>query len=91
MIYLVIVSVVWAFSFPLIKLHLTGLDPSLVAVVRIALALLVLAPFLRVKGMSRGLAFRLAAIGGLQMGVMYVAYIRSFRFLQSHEVALLPF
>ena len=37
MIYLVIVSVIWAFSFPLIKLHLTGLDPSFVAFARMAL------------------------------------------------------
>lgn len=89
MIYLVIVSVIWAFSFPLIKLHLTSLDPSLVALVRMALALLVLLPFLRIRDVPRGLAIRLAAIGGLQMGVMYVAYIRSYRYLASYEVALL--
>jgi len=89
MIYLVIVSVIWAFSFPLIKLYLTDLDPSLVAFVRMALALLVLSPFLRVRNIKRTLALRLAAIGALQMGVMYVAYIRSFQYLKSYEVALL--
>jgi len=46
LIYLVVVSVVWAFSFPLIKLRLTGLDASFVALVRMTLALLVLLPFL---------------------------------------------
>ena len=89
MIELVIVSVIWAFSFPLIKLHLTGLDPSLVAFARMALALLVLLPFLRLRDIPPRLAIRLAAIGGLQMGVMYVAYIRSYQYLQSYEIALL--
>ena len=89
MLYLVIVSVVWAFSFPLIKLYLTTLDSNFVALVRMVLALLVLLPFLRLRRLSVALALRLAAIGALQMGVMYVAYIRSFQYLQSYEVALL--
>jgi len=89
MIYLVIVSVIWAFSFPLIKLHLTSLDPSFVAFARMALALMVLLPFLRIRNVPAGLALRLSAIGGLQMGVMYVTYIRSYQYLQSYEVALL--
>jgi len=89
MLYLIVVSVVWAFSFPLIKLHLTTLDSNFVAFARMALALLVLAPFLRLRCVPAALALRLAAIGGLQMGVMYVVYIRSFQYLQSYEVALL--
>jgi len=89
MLYLIIVSVMWAFSFPLIKLHLTTLDSNFVAFARMALALLVLLPFLRLRRLSTALALRLAAIGALQMGVMYVAYIRSFQYLQSYEVALL--
>jgi drug/metabolite transporter (DMT)-like permease len=89
MLYLIVVSVVWAFSFPLIKLHLTTLDSNFVALARMVLALLVLLPFLRLRRLSAALALRLAAIGALQMGVMYVAYIRSFQYLQSYEVALL--
>ena len=89
MIFLLVVSVVWAFSFPLIKLHLTTLDPNFVALVRMVLALLVLLPFLRTRKIDPGLAIRLAAIGAMQMGVMYVTYIRSFQYLQSYEVALL--
>ena len=89
MIFLIVVSVVWAFSFPLIKLHLTTLDSNFVALVRMVLALLVLLPLLRLRGVGIRLAGHLAAIGALQMGVMYVAYIRSFQYLQSYEVALL--
>ena len=89
MIFLVVVSVIWAFSFPLIKVHLTTLDANFVALARMVLALLVLLPFLRLRKVETRLALRLAAIGALQMGVMYVAYIRSFQYLQSYEVALL--
>ena len=89
MIFLVVVSVIWAFSFPLIKVHLTTLDANFVALARMLLALLVLLPFLRLRKVETRLALRLAAIGALQMGVMYVAYIRSFQYLQSYEVALL--
>jgi len=46
-------------------------------------------PFLRLRKVETKLAVQLAAIGALQMGVMYVAYIRSFQYLQSYEVALL--
>jgi drug/metabolite transporter (DMT)-like permease len=53
------------------------------------LAFLVLLPLLRLRGISIWLAIRFMAIGALQMGVMYVAYIRSFQYLQSYEVALL--
>jgi len=87
--HLVFVSLLWAFSFPLIKRHLTGLDPNAVAFARMAMALLVLMPFLRPRRVPKGLAIRLAAIGALQMGVMYIAYIRSYQYLKAHEVALL--
>jgi drug/metabolite transporter (DMT)-like permease len=88
-IFLIAVSVLWAFSFPLIKVYLTTLDANFVALARMALALLVLLPFLRVRKLESRLALRLVAIGALQMGVMYVAYIRSFQYLQSYEVAVL--
>ncbi len=89
MIFLIVVSVVWAFSFPLIKVHLTALDANFVALARMALALLVLLPFLRLRKVEPKLALQLATIGALQMGVMYVTYIRAFQYLQSYEVALL--
>ena len=53
--YLVIVSVIWAFSFPLIGHYLVGrnvanpVDSYFVIVARFALALLVFLPFIRFK------------------------------------------
>ncbi|HZU86422.1 MAG TPA: EamA family transporter, partial [Anaerolineaceae bacterium] len=46
MIYLWVVSFLWAFSFGIIKDTLSGLDPFFVALVRLSLALLVFLPFL---------------------------------------------
>ncbi|HEY8993750.1 MAG TPA: EamA family transporter [Lacunisphaera sp.] len=86
--YLIAVSLLWAFSPGLTKGLTTGLDPAFVAAARLGLALLVFLPFLRVRGLTTGLALRLAGIGAVQFGVMYLAYNASFRLLQAHEVAL---
>ncbi|MEW6650390.1 MAG: EamA family transporter, partial [Chloroflexota bacterium] len=88
MIYLLIVSLLWAFSFGLIKGQLTGLDANFVAAARLFFAALVFLPFLRLGGVERPLRWRLALTGAAQYGLMYVAYIYAFRFLQAYEVAL---
>jgi drug/metabolite transporter (DMT)-like permease len=89
MLYLVSVSLLWAFSFGLIKGKLAGLDSAFISAVRLGLALLVFLPFLRIKGLTWRLAAALAGIGAVQFGLMYLAYNESFRHLQAHEVALL--
>jgi drug/metabolite transporter (DMT)-like permease len=86
---LIVVSLLWAFSFGLIKRFLGGVDSTFVTAVRLGLALVVFLPFLRLRGISARTAFSLAAIGAIQFGVTYLAYIESFRFLRSYEVALL--
>jgi drug/metabolite transporter (DMT)-like permease len=88
MVLLLIVSLVWAFSFGLIKGRLTGLDPTAVAVVRIAFAAALFLPFFRPGKVGKALALRLALIGAVQFGLMYILYLRAFQFLQGFEVAL---
>jgi drug/metabolite transporter (DMT)-like permease len=85
--YLVVVSLLWAFSFGLIK-GLTGLDAAFISAARLALALLVFLPFLRLRGLASRTGFALAGIGAVQFGLMYLCYNESFRFLTSHEIAL---
>ena len=89
MIALILVSLLWAFSFGLTKRHVAGLDPAFVAAARLGLALLVFLPFLRVRHLPVRRILALAGIGGLQFGVMYLAYNASFAHLKAHEVALL--
>ncbi len=86
MIYLVIVSFVWAFSFGLIGNTLAGLSPAWMAWIRLALSALVFLPFVRRLPWKSALA--LFGTGAVQFGLMYLAYMTSFRYLKSHEVAL---
>ena len=87
MILLLIVSIIWAFSFGFIK-GLAGLDPTAVAVIRIALSLLVFAPVFRPRSLGGSQMLRLASIGALQFGAVYVLYLRSYAHLHAYEVAL---
>ena len=85
---LLLVSLIWAFSFGLIKGQLTGLPSSAVAFIRLAVALAVFAPFLRLRILRASDAARLLITGAVQYGLMYVAYIHAFHYLKAYEVAL---
>ncbi len=89
MFWLILVSLVWAFSFGLIKGRLTGVDPSLVGLLRIALALLVFLPVFRPRGLRRRDVAWLLGIGAVQFGVMYITYLSAFRYLQAYEIVVL--
>ncbi len=88
MTYLLTVSLIWAFSFGLIKGNLTGLDSNFVAWTRMSVSLVVFIPFLRIKGIERKLAVKLIVLGMLQYGLMYITYIYSYQFLKAYQVAL---
>ncbi len=85
---LLLVSLIWAFSFGLIKTSLGNLDYAGLAVVRIGLATLLFVPFLRWKSVPCHARWKLLVIGAVQFGAMYLLYLRAFRFLQAYEVAL---
>ena len=86
--YLIGVSLLWAFSFGLIKGHLTGLDSTAVAVIRLACASVIFLPFFRPRQISRSAAISFTLIGAIQFGLMYVLYLAAYRYLQAFEVAL---
>lgn len=94
MIYILIVSLIWAFSFGLIKGNLNTIDPVFVSFARLFLSLLVFIPFLKVKSFKneinedKSFLWKLLACGALEYGMMYITYIYSFRYLQAWEVAL---
>lgn len=88
MLSLVFVSLLWAFSFGLIKDRLAGLDPVAISAVRLTFAALVFLPFLRPRALPRRDVVSLAFIGAIQFGVMYVLYTIAYGYLKAHEVAL---
>lgn len=88
MLYLVIVSLLWAPSFGLVAHYLKGVDPNFVAAARILLSLLVFAPLMRLRGLPAKQVLALLALGALQFGLMYVLYLQSFRWIRGVEAAL---
>ena len=86
MLYLLAASLLWSLPFGIIKSQLGDLPPEQVAFLRLGIAGLAFAPFLRWREVSA--APRRLTIGALQFGAMYLAYIESFRYLAAHEVAL---
>jgi drug/metabolite transporter (DMT)-like permease len=89
LLYLVLVSIVWGFSFIIIKGTLASLDSNFVSLARMLLSFLVLLPFARISGIRFIDKMRLMLIGGVQFGLMYVAYVASFHYLPAHVIALM--
>ena len=88
MIYLLIVAIIWALSFGLIKSQLTNLDSNFVALVRLGISLIVFLPFLRIKNLNFKVTLQLVFIGMIQYGLMYISYIYSYQFLLAYQVAI---
>lgn len=83
------VTALWAASFSLIGEFLAGRVDGYIAVfIRMLLALLVLLPFFRPHQFSRRQQLQLAAIGALQIGVMYLFLYHAFLYLSVAEVLL---
>ena len=89
MTYLVLVSILWAFSFGLIKQRLVAADPFVVAFLRLAVSCLVFLPWLRPARLAPALRRRCFAWGAIQFGLMYVLYTAAFRDLTAAAVAVL--
>ncbi|CAH9056068.1 Biotin transporter [Pseudoalteromonas holothuriae] len=89
MLYLIAVTLLWAFSFSLIGVYLAGqVDAWFSAFIRIALATCVFLPFLKLTVMPKLLAVKLMLIGAVQLGIMYGFYYHAFLFLSVPEVLL---
>lgn len=89
MAYLSAVTLLWAFSFSLIGVYLAGqVDSWFSVLMRVALASLVFLPFIKFKQVPKTLALKLMSIGGIQLGLMYCFYYKSFLLLSVPEVLL---
>jgi len=87
MINLVLVTMLWAFSFSLIGVYLAGqVDAYFSVLIRVALATVVFLPFIRKVPVK--LAVKLMALGAIQLGCMYVFYYQSFLLLSVPEVLI---
>jgi carboxylate/amino acid/amine transporter len=89
MLYLIVVSFLWGFSFVIIKGSLVSLDSNFVSFARLLLSFVVFVPFMRLSGIRFGTGIQLAFIGAVQFGFMYVAYIAAYQYLPAHMIVLL--
>ncbi len=89
MIQLAAVTVLWAFSFSLIGEYLAGnVDSYFAVLTRVLLASLVFLPFLNFSLLSTAQKSMLAALGAIQLGLMYIFFYHSFLYLSVPEVLL---
>ena len=84
-----LVTIVWAFSFSLIGVYLSGqVDDYMSVFIRTGLASLLFLPMMLRRLPSLRLAGQLMAIGGLQIGLMYLFLFHAFGHLTVPEVLL---
>ncbi|RMA79972.1 EamA family transporter [Umboniibacter marinipuniceus] len=87
--YLIATTFLWAFSFSLIGEFLAGsVNSYTAAFIRSFLALLTFTLILRKPLAIDSLSLKLIAIGGVQLGLMYVCYFHAFNFLSVPLVLL---
>lgn len=87
MLYLIIATVCFSLSFGLIKDQLSILPAEFVVFCRLFIATLIFLPFFKKFNLKTHLTAML--IGVFQFGIMYLTFIKAFKYLQGNEVALL--
>lgn len=87
MIYLLIATICFSLSFGLIKSQLSTLPSDYVVMLRLAFAILIFIPFFKKFDFKPHIKAYL--IGIFQFGIMYIAFLNAFKYLQGNEVALL--
>ena len=87
MAYLIAISILWSFSFGIIKYGLAGIDSSFISFTRnlIALTFFSSVTIYNIKKFSFDL--KLIGIGALQFGLMYIFYIESYQYLPAYLIA----
>ena len=87
MAYLIAISILWSFSFGIIKYGLAGIDSSFISFTRnlIALTFFSSVTIYNIKKFSFDL--KLVGIGALQFGLMYIFYIESYQYLPAYLIA----
>lgn len=86
MIYLILVSILWSFSFGIIKYGLSGIDSSFISLMRNLIAFLFFASLTLYNFKKFIFDIKLILIGAIQFGLMYVLYIQSYQYLPAYLI-----
>ena len=87
MIYLILVSILWSFSFGIIKYGLSEIDSSFISLMRNLIAFLFFASLSLYNFKKFIFDIKLILIGAIQFGLMYVLYIQSYQYLPAYLIA----
>ena len=87
MIYLILVSILWSFSFGIIKYGLSGIDSSFISLMRNLIAFLFFASLSLYNFKKFIFDIKLILIGAIQFGLMHVLYIQSYQYLPAYLIA----
>ncbi|HIP62058.1 MAG TPA: DMT family transporter [Sulfurovum sp.] len=86
--FLIIVTLIWAFSFSLIGEFLAGrIDSYFAVLIRVAIAAAIFVPFTNFR-IDNSIKLKIMGIGIIQIGFMYILFYKSFLFLSVPEVIL---
>ena len=85
--YLVLVSLLWSFSFGIIKYGLSGIDSFFISYARNLIAFVFFASISAYQFKKFKWDINLVAIGAIQFGLMYIFYIQSYQYLPAYLIA----
>ena len=88
MIFLIISTIIWAFSFSIIGNYLSSeIDPWSLSLLRITISFLIFLPFIDLK-ISKKRMIHIIGIGAIQIGFMYSFYLNAFNFISVEKILL---
>ena len=87
MLHLTIVSILWSFSFGIIKFGLTGVDSIFIIFFRSLIAFIFFSSLTLYNIKKFSFDTKLIIIGAIQFGLMYVFYIQSYQYLPAYLIA----
>lgn len=87
MAYLIAISILWSFSFGIIKYGLAGIDSSFISFARNVMALTFFSSVTIYNIKKFSFDLKLVGIGALQFGLMYIFYIESYQYLPAYFIA----
>jgi len=88
MIYLIISTIIWAFSFSIIGNYLSPIiDPWSLSLLRVIISFLIFLPFVDIN-ISKKRMIYISGIGAIQIGFMYSFYLNAFSFISVEKILL---
>lgn len=88
MLSLIFASILWSFSFGIIKNLLSGLSPDIISLVRFSIAACLFLPWTSFRLLAKKEMLYLFFIGMIQFGLMYLFYIRAYAYLNAYQIAI---